>query len=98
MQPRRLTKTILQPKKHSLEKLREQGHLRFRTNLFGAVFRIRHHLALLFINTLMIGFFYIHTPIITGTDAEGAGETLKVTTLSFDDKNMVRQRICGKHI
>ena len=84
-----LQKTILQPKKHSLEKLREQGHLRFRTNLFGAVFRIRHHLAFAihkYFNDH--GFFYIHTPIITGTDAEGAGETFKVTTLSFDDKNM----------
>ena len=43
--PEELQKTILQPKKHSLEKLREQGHLRMRTNLFGAVFRIRHHMS-----------------------------------------------------
>jgi asparaginyl-tRNA synthetase len=80
--PQELQKTILQPKKHSLEKLREQGHLRMRTNLFGAVFRIRHHMAFAihkYFNDN--GYFYIHTPIITGTDAEGAGETFRVTTL-----------------
>ena len=83
-----LQKTILQPKKHSLEKLREQGHLRMRTNLFGAVFRIRHHMAYA-INKYFNdnGFFYIHTPIITGTDAEGAGETFRVTTLSVGEKH-----------
>ena len=84
-----LQKTILQPKNHSLEKLREQGHLRMRTNLFGAIFRIRHHMAYA-INKYFNdnGFFYIHTPIITGTDAEGAGETFRVTTLSLDKKNI----------
>ena len=83
-----LQKTILQPKRHSLEKLREQGHLRMRTNLFGAVFRIRHHMAYA-INKYFNdnGFFYIHTPIITGTDAEGAGETFRVTTLPVGEKN-----------
>ncbi len=83
-----LQQTILQPKRHSLEKLREQGHLRMRTNLFGAVFRIRHHMAYA-INKYFNdnGFFYIHTPIITGTDAEGAGETFRVTTLPFGEKN-----------
>ena len=83
-----LQKTILQPKKHSLEKLREQGHLRMRTNLFGAIFRIRHHMAYA-INKYFNdnGFFYIHTPIITGTDAEGAGETFRVTTLPAGEKN-----------
>ena len=82
-----LQKTILQPKKHSLEKLREQGHLRMRTNLFGAVFRTRHHMAYA-INKYFNdnGFFYIHTPIITGTDAEGAGETFRVTTLPVGEK------------
>mgnify|MGYP006083703215 FL=1 len=82
-------KTILQPKKHSLEKLREQGHLRMRTNLFGAVFRIRHHMAFAihkFFNDN--GYFYIHTPIITGTDAEGAGETFRVTTLPLGKKEV----------
>ena len=87
--PEELQKTILQPKKHSLEKLREQGHLRMRTNLFGAVFRIRHHMSFAihkYFNDK--GFFYINTPIITGTDAEGAGETFRVTTLPLGDKNI----------
>ena len=65
----------LQPKKHSLEFLREIAHLRFRTNTFGAIFRVRHFLAYAvhkFYNDR--GFVYMHTPIITGSDAEGAGE------------------------
>ncbi|MBS1918087.1 MAG: asparagine--tRNA ligase [Bacteroidetes bacterium] len=76
----------LQPKKHSLEFLREIAHLRFRTNTFGAVFRIRHSLAFAvhrFFNEK--GFFYLHTPIITASDAEGAGEMFKVSTLPFDN-------------
>ena len=76
----------IQPKKHSLEFLRELSHLRFRTNTFGSVFRVRHALAFAihkFFNEK--GFLYIHTPIITGSDAEGAGEMFKVTTLPFDD-------------
>ena len=76
----------MQPKKHSLEFLREQAHLRFRTNTFGAVFRIRHAVAYAihkFFNDK--GFFYLHTPIITGSDAEGAGEMFRVSTL--DAKN-----------
>jgi asparaginyl-tRNA synthetase len=75
----------LQPKKHSLEFLRENAHLRFRTKTFGAVFRTRHALAFAihkFFNDK--GFVYLHTPIITGSDAEGAGELFKVTTLPFD--------------
>ena len=75
----------LQPKKHSLEFLREIAHLRMRTNTFGAVFRVRHALAYAvhtYFNTK--GFFYIHTPIITASDAEGAGETFKVTTLDLN--------------
>ena len=91
-------KTILQPKKHSLEKLREQGHLRMRTNLFGAVFRIRHHMSFAihkYFNDN--GFFYIHTPIITGTDAEGAGETFRVTTLPLGEKDIdVKNDFFGK--
>ncbi len=75
----------LQPKKHSLEFLRENAHLRFRTNTFGAVFRIRHALAFavhqFFHNK---GFVYMHTPIITASDAEGAGEMFRVTTLPID--------------
>ena len=76
----------LQPKKHSLEFLREKAHLRFRTNTFGAVFRIRHSLAFAihqFFNEK--GFVYLHTPIVTASDAEGAGEMFKVTTLPFDE-------------
>ena len=74
----------LQPKKQSLEFLRENAHLRFRTNTFSAVFRIRHNLAFAihkFFNDR--GFYYLHTPIITGSDAEGAGEMFKVTTLDL---------------
>src|SRR6201996_1436389 len=74
----------LQPKKHSLEFLREIAHLRFRTNTFGAVFRIRHSLAFAvhkFYNDK--GFLYLHTPIISASDAEGAGELFKVTTLDM---------------
>jgi asparaginyl-tRNA synthetase len=75
----------LQPKKHSLEFLREIAHLRFRTNTFSAVFRIRHALAFAvhqFFNEK--GFVYLHTPIITASDAEGAGEMFRVTTLPVD--------------
>ncbi|HET6768974.1 MAG TPA: asparagine--tRNA ligase [Chitinophagaceae bacterium] len=75
----------LQPKKHSLEFLREIAHLRFRTNTFGSVFRIRHALAFAvhrFFNDK--GFVYMQTPIITGSDAEGAGEMFRVTTLPID--------------
>lgn len=71
----------MQPKKHSLEFLREKAHLRFRTNTFGAIFRIRHALAFAvhkFYNDN--GFFYLHTPIITASDAEGAGEMFRVSS------------------
>jgi len=74
----------LQPKKHSLEFLREIAHLRFRTNTFGAIFRIRHHLSFAihrFFHERK--FYYLHTPIITSSDAEGAGEMFKVTTLDL---------------
>lgn len=80
--PELVQKTVLQPKKHSLEFLREQAHLRFRTNTFGAVFRVRNAVSFAihkFFNER--GFYYIHTPIITGSDAEGAGEMFRVTTL-----------------
>lgn len=76
----------LQPKKHSLEFLREIAHLRFRTGTFNAVFRVRNALAFAvnkFFNEK--DFVYLHTPIITGSDAEGAGEMFKVTTLDFDN-------------
>lgn len=70
----------------SLEYLREIAHLRFRTNTFSAVFRVRHALAYAvhkFYNDR--GFVYLHTPIITASDAEGAGETFRVTSLPFDN-------------
>ena len=72
----------IQPKKHSLEFLREKAHLRPRTNTFGAILRIRHALAFAIHNYFNNnGFYYLHTPIITGSDAEGAGEMFRVTTL-----------------
>jgi asparaginyl-tRNA synthetase len=76
----------LQKKGHTLEFLREIAHLRPRTNTFGAVFRIRHHMAYAihkFYNDK--GFYYLHTPIITGSDAEGAGAMFKVTTLDLNN-------------
>lgn len=76
----------LQPKKHSLEFLREIAHLRFRTNTFNAVFKVRNALAFAihkFFNER--GFVYLHTPIITASDAEGAGEMFRVTTLDFNN-------------
>ena len=74
----------LQKKGHSMEFLREHAHLRFRTNTFSAVFRIRHAMAFAihkYFNDK--GFYYLHTPIITGSDAEGAGEMFHVTTLDL---------------
>ncbi|MGB1518446.1 MAG: asparagine--tRNA ligase, partial [Crocinitomicaceae bacterium] len=93
--PDDVQKTVMQPKKHSMEFLREQAHLRFRTNTFGAVFRIRHAVAYAihkYFNDE--GFYYLHTPIITGSDAEGAGEMFRVTTLDpvnppIDENNEV---------
>lgn len=84
--PEEVQETILQPKKHSLEFLREQAHLRFRTNTFGAIMRIRHH-AMFAIHDYFNkkGFFYINTPIITGSDAEGAGEMFHVTNFSLEN-------------
>ncbi len=76
----------LQKKGHSLEFLREIAHLRPRTNTFGAVFRIRHHMAMavhMFFHER--GFFYFHTPIITASDCEGAGQMFQVTTQNLYD-------------
>ena len=76
----------LQPKKHSLAFLREIAHLRFRTNTFNAVFKVRHALAFAvhkFFNDK--GFLYLHTPIITASDAEGAGEMFRVSTIDPDN-------------
>ena len=76
----------MQPKKHSLEFLRENAHLRVRTNAFGAIMRVRSVLAHA-VHTYFQekGFVYVNTPIITGSDAEGAGEMFKVTALPFDN-------------
>ncbi len=74
----------LQPKKHSLEFLREIANLRFRTNTFGAVFRVRNTLAHAIHSFFQEkGFLYMHTPIITSSDAEGAGEMFRVTNLDL---------------
>ncbi len=76
----------LQPKKHSLEFLREKAHLRFRTNTFGAIFRIRHSVSFAIHQFFHDrGFTYIHSPIITCSDAEGAGEMFQVTTLDVEN-------------
>ena len=80
------TKFPIQPKKHSLEFLRENAHLRFRTNTYSAIFRIRHQVSFgihEFFDSL--GYNYFHSPIITASDAEGAGEMFRVSTL--DAKN-----------
>ncbi len=75
----------LQPKKHSLEFLREIAHLRFRTNTFGAIFRVRNSLAFAVHQFFQErGFVYLHTPVITQSDAEGAGESFKVTNFDLD--------------
>jgi asparaginyl-tRNA synthetase len=92
--PDEVQKTVMQPKKHSLEFLREQAHLRFRTNVFGAVFRIRHGVSFAihkFFNDK--GFYYLHTPIITGSDAEGAGEMFHVSTLDPQNPPLVDGKI-----
>ena len=76
----------IQPKKHSLEFLREKAHLRVRTNTFGAVMRVRSALSFAIHQYFQQnGFYYVHTPVITGSDAEGAGEMFRVSTL--DAKN-----------
>ena len=76
----------LQPKRHTVEYLREQAYLRPRTNLFSAVFRVRSEAAYAihsFFNSR--GFVYVHTPIITASDCEGAGEMFRVTTLDMEN-------------
>ncbi|MDD2216924.1 MAG: asparagine--tRNA ligase [Eubacteriales bacterium] len=76
----------LQKKRHSLEFLREIAHLRPRSNMFSAVFRVRSLVAYAIHKFFQENdFVYVHTPIITGSDAEGAGEMFKVTTLDFDN-------------
>jgi len=76
----------LQKKGHTMEFLRDIAHLRPRTNTFGAIFRIRHHMSMA-VHTFFHerGFFYFHTPIITASDCEGAGQMFQVTTLNLYD-------------
>ena len=76
----------IQPKKHSFEFLRENAHLRTRTNTFSAVMRLRSSLSFAIHSYFnKNGFYYMHTPIITASDAEGAGEMFKVSTLNPED-------------
>jgi len=92
--PEELKLTILSPKRHSLEKLREQAHLRVRTNTFGAIMRLRSKLSFAVHEYFQKNdFYYVHTPIITGSDAEGAGEAFKVTNF---DLNTVPKTEDGK--
>ncbi|WP_315358217.1 asparagine--tRNA ligase [Prevotella nigrescens] len=75
----------MQKKGQSFEYMRKYAHLRLRTNTFGAVFRIRHHMAIAIHQYFHEhGFYYFHTPLITGSDAEGAGNMFQVTTLDLD--------------
>ena len=79
----------IQPKKHSLEFLRENAHLRVRTNTFSSIFRIRSSISFAIHKYFKEnGFVYINTPIITGSDAEGAGEMFKVTTLDINNAEL----------
>lgn len=80
--PEEVKLTILSPKRHTLETLREQAHLRIRTNTFGAIMRVRSKLAFAIHDYFQKnGFYYMHSPIITGSDAEGAGEMFRVSSL-----------------
>lgn len=75
----------MQKKGQSFEYMRKYAHLRLRTNTFGAVFRIHHHMAIAIHQYFHEhGFYYFHTPLITGSDAEGAGNMFQVTTLDLD--------------
>ncbi|WP_185864764.1 asparagine--tRNA ligase [Blattabacterium cuenoti] len=80
--PENIQKSILQPKKHSLEKLREQYHLRFRTRIFSCIMRIRNHIAFSIHKYFQKNeFFYLHTPIITTSNCEGSGKMFQISTL-----------------
>lgn len=84
--PEEVKLTILSPKRHSLEKLRQQAHLRIRTNTFGAVMRVRSKLSYAVHSYFQQNnFHYVNTPIITGSDAEGAGEMFRVTALDLEN-------------
>ncbi|SKB54259.1 asparaginyl-tRNA synthetase [Salegentibacter holothuriorum] len=84
--PEEVKLTILSPKRHSLEKLREQAHLRVRTNTFGAIMRVRSKLSFAVHSYFQQNnFHYVNTPIITGSDAEGAGEMFRVSALDMEN-------------
>ena len=90
--PEEVKLTILSPKRHSLEKLREQAHLRVRTNTFGAIMRVRSKLSFAVHSYFQQNnFFYVNTPIVTGSDAEGAGEMFKVTALDLKESAKKRR-------
>ena len=97
--PEEVKLTILSPKRHSLEKLREEAHLRVRTNTFSAIMRTRSKLAFAVHEYFQKNDFnYMHTPIITGSDAEGAGEMFKVSTLNPKDLPLNKEgKIDYKH-
>jgi asparaginyl-tRNA synthetase len=83
----------LQKKGHSFEFLREIAHLRMRTNTFGAIFRIRHAMSFAIHNYFnRLGFYYLHAPIITASDAEGAGEMFRVTTLDPENLPFTKEK------
>ncbi|MBT8286338.1 MAG: asparagine--tRNA ligase [Flavobacteriaceae bacterium] len=82
----------IQPKKHSMEFLREQAHLRVRTNTFAAIMRVRSALSFAVHQYFrQNGFYYMHAPIITGSDAEGAGEMFRVTTLDLKNPPLTEE-------
>ncbi|WP_185877297.1 asparagine--tRNA ligase [Blattabacterium cuenoti] len=83
-----LQKSILQPKKHSLEKIRENAHLRFQTKIFSCVMRIRNYISFSVHKFFQKkNFFYLHTPIITTSDCEGSGKMFRITTLNIIKEN-----------
>ncbi|ACY40149.1 asparagine-tRNA ligase [Blattabacterium sp. (Blattella germanica) str. Bge] len=87
--PSILQKSILQPKRHSFEKLRKQAHLRFRTNIFSCIMRIRHHMAFCIHQYFHEnGFFYLHTPIITTSNCEGSGKMFQITTMDLKENSI----------
>ncbi|WP_212113349.1 asparagine--tRNA ligase [Candidatus Shikimatogenerans silvanidophilus] len=94
--PYNIQKTILQKKTHNLEKVREQLHLRFYTNFFSAVTRIRHYISIFIHNYFhKKNFFYIHTPIITKNNSEGTGDMIKVIN-NKNNKNNCYLSVSGQ--
>ncbi|MGX7592252.1 asparagine--tRNA ligase [Candidatus Karelsulcia muelleri] len=91
-------KTILQPKKHSFKKLRQQSYLRFRTNFFSSIMRVRHNVSYLIHKYFhKSGFYNIQTPIITNYDTEGHSNLFKVTTLNLKKINDLKSDFFGEN-